>query len=198
MKNGEVNDKMWESFKGGDRGAFAAIYDQYAAVLLNYGSKTISDQALVEDCIQDLFIELWTSRERLSSTTSIKFYLFKALRYKIYRKVNASRNDTTESIDDYLSVLRNYPDEENYVEAEVQSLQMSHLKDTLDKLPSRQREAITLRYFHFFSNEEIAQIMGVNYHSACKFIYAGLKNLKENLKVAAMTIVVILSFPGFF
>ena len=28
--------------------------------------------------------------------------------------------------------------------------------------------------------------MGVNYHSACKFIYAGLGNLKENLKMSVM------------
>ena len=186
MENIDGNDVSWEAFKGGNRKAFSDIYYQYAPLLLNYGSKIVASQSIVEDCIQDLFVELWTSRERLTSTTSIKFYLFKAIRYKIYRKLNGDRNKATETIDDYTTILKDYSDEENYIEAESQSLQILHLRDKIEKLPARQREAINLRYFHCFSNEQISQIMGVTYTSACKFIYAGLKNLKEHLKASAI------------
>ena len=61
---------------------------------------------------------------------------------------------------------------------------MANLKELISNLPKRQQEAINLRYYHNFSNEEIAQIMGVNYQSACKFVYTALKSLKLNLQVS--------------
>ena len=85
------------SFKNGDKTAFEAIYRFYAGALLNYGYKIASDRALVEDSIQDLFYELWNNRSRIAEPNSIKYYLFKALRYKINR--NARTNDRAHPLD---------------------------------------------------------------------------------------------------
>ena len=188
MKCNLPKDELWEAFKKCDKSAFEQIYRTHAPLLLNYGSKISRSLSLVEDSIQDLFVELWKSRSRLSSTTSVKFYLFKALRFKIYRNQDLMQVDTTEPVEDHLYMFKSSSHEDVYIELEIQSEQMKHLRDTLDKLPARQREAINLRYFHNFSNEEIATIMGINYQSACKFIYAGLGNLKENLKMSVMSV----------
>ncbi len=185
-------DALWDSFKEGDQSAFSAIYQTYAPLLLNYGYKVSTDKALIEDSIQDLFVELWNSRKRVSRTSSVKFYLFRALRYKIVRNKKSSRSEVMESLDGHTSFLRSSSCEDHWIELEVHSFQMKHLRDTLEKLPARQREAINLRYFHNFSNEEIAGIMGITYPSACKFIYAGLTKLTENLKVSVMKILILL------
>lgn len=174
-------EKLWESFKEGDRAAFAEIYNKHISILLNYGSKISSDSALVEDCIQDLFIDLWQSRTRLSSTTSVKFYLFKALRNRIYRYHSASSPEI-ESLEAYAGAANDSCYEDQIIQMEIESFQMEQLRKQIDDLPPRQKEAINLRYYHNFSNDEIARLMGVNYTSACKFIYAGLKKLVENLK----------------
>lgn len=65
------------------------------------------------------------------------------------------------------------------VENERRELRLLRLEKALQKLSKRQQEAINLRYYHDLSNEEVASIMGVNYQSACKFIYSGLKILKD-------------------
>jgi len=191
MKSDESH--IWESFKAGDRIAFKMIYEQYIDVLLNYGYKVTSDKDLLKDSVHDLFVELWNSREKLSSTTSIKFYLFKALRNKICRNKSKSHEDDRLPLDTFMKVLTNTPLEDDQVEAETKTIQINYLKGALEKLPARQREAISLRYFHNFSNEEMAEIMGVNYQSACKFIYAALKNLKEYMKVAVAIGLIILA-----
>lgn len=49
----------------------------------------------------------------------------------------------------------------------------------------RQREAIQLRYFHNMSNEEVVYIMGVNYQSACKFIYTALVPLRDIMHLSS-------------
>jgi RNA polymerase sigma factor (sigma-70 family) len=66
----------------------------------------------------------------------------------------------------------------------MQSLRLENLKSVLQQLPRRQQEAINLRFYHNFSNEEVANIMGLNYQSACNLIYAALAKLKIQLQVS--------------
>jgi RNA polymerase sigma factor (sigma-70 family) len=71
---------------------------------------------------------------------------------------------------------------------------MENLKTIINQLPKRQQEAINLRYYHNFSNEEIAQIMGVNYQSVSNFIYTALRKLKLNLQVSITSFLFFLFF----
>jgi RNA polymerase sigma factor (sigma-70 family) len=187
-------DETWQAFKKGSRQAFAKIYGDHVRELLNYGYKVTSDRRLIEDSIHDLFVELWQSRERLSETTSVRFYLFRALRYKIVRNNKVNDDSIISRLDVIESGLYEASHESYLIGVEVQSLQMANLRELISNLPRRQQEAINLRYYHNFSNEEIAQIMGVNYQSACKFLYSALKSLKVNLQVSVTSWL----FPIFF
>lgn len=184
MKSAPHYEELWESLKSGDKAAFAEMYRKYIFILLNYGSKLSGDNALVEDCIQDLFIDGWQSRARLNSTTSIKFYLFKALRNRIYR-YKGNNAYATEPLEGHTALLKDSSFEEQIIQMEIESSQMKHMREKVDQLPLRQREAINLRFYHNFSNEEIANLMGISYPSACKFIYAGLRKLFANVRRGA-------------
>ena len=192
--NDKTSDHTWKAFKKGDREAFAQIYREQIKGLLNYGYKITSDRRLIEDSIQDLFFDIWTHRTGLGDTSSIRFYLYKALRYKIVRNLKLSGSKLTQDIDLSVEELADFSHETYLIGMEVQSLQMANLKQLIANLPQRQREAINLRYYHDFSNEEIARIMGVNYQSACKFIYSALKNLKLNLRVSITSWLLLIIF----
>ena len=181
--NAIKSDELWNAFRNGDKRAFENIYRSHVKELLAYGFKVIADRRLIEDSVQDLFFELWQSKANLSHTTSIKFYLFRALRYKIIRNARGNGMALIHSMDD---IDNDPPDlsQENYlIDAEVQAFQADHLKNLILQLPKRQQEVINLRFYHNFSNDQIAVIMEVNYQSACKLIYAALKYLKANCKV---------------
>ncbi len=176
-------DNDWSAFKNGDRQAFARIYHGHVNGLLKYGYQLHHNRSLVEDCVQDLFIELWKGRNNLAQTTSVKFYLFQAIRYKILRKINEESRLEMITLENYDGVSI-WSMEAELIELEISSEQMNHLKELVTALPARQREALNLRFYNNFSNEEIAQLMGVNYKSACRFIYLALKKLKSNLKIS--------------
>jgi RNA polymerase sigma factor (sigma-70 family) len=55
------------------------------------------------------------------------------------------------------------------------------LKTKLEQLPERQREVIHLRYFQNLKNEEIADIINVNYQSVSNLLHRAVKNLKKQL-----------------
>jgi RNA polymerase sigma factor (sigma-70 family) len=196
LTSGE-SEQLWTNFLRGDKVSFEKIYKLYIKDLLNYGYKVTADRKLIEDSVQDLFYELWQSRQNLSGTTSIKFYLFRAIRYKIIRNGKDKRLDFTDSLTDVEMQVDDLSHEHALIEIETLALQESHLKESINKLPKRQQEAINLRYYHNFSNEEIAEIMEVNYQSACKFVYTGLKNLRLQLKPSALSVIFCLFFYFF-
>ncbi len=169
---------LWSKFKAGDQSAFAEIYRLHIRGLIQYGSKISLDSQVVQDAIQDLFLELWHSRQRLSATTSVRFYLFRALRNKLSKSFNADF-----SLDAGTDFLSEPSVEFLMMENERREDRLKRLRTALDTLTPRQQEAINLRFFHDFSNEEVASMMGLNYQSACKLIYSGLRLLKENMSM---------------
>lgn len=184
---------LWNAFREGDRSAFKRIYELYARDLVSYGYKITANVQLIEDCIHDLFIELWQSRGNLSETDSIKFYLFRSLRNKItrvqqrdvfYQATDVGEIDTTEE-DDFI--------ENQLIKNEGHEEMLRQLREGYRMLSPRQQQAIDLRYTHHFSNEEVAHIMGVNYQSACRFIYTALKTLRETVRIFSVLIAVVMN-----
>lgn len=184
-------EQLWHAFKQGDRSAFESIYRAHAHDLVNFGYRVTNNRTVIEDCIHDLFVDLWQRRDFLSHTTSIKFYLFKALRNKILKQVRSNELIGSLIPEDDLEPINSY--EHSLIDLEARSEQLAHLYEMINALPERQREAINLRYYHNFSNEDVAEIMGVNYQSACKFIYTALRKLKENLKIAVSSFFVFIN-----
>ena len=177
---------LWYAFRQGDQTAFQQLYRLYARDLLNYGHKVTSDVPLIEDSIHDLFIELWQSRNNLSDTDSIRFYLFRSLRNKITKTRSRDLFFQASAIDEVPMPVDDFIIENNLIEGE-ETLQLhQQLRKSFALLTPRQQEALDLRFYQHFSNEEIAQIMGVNYQSACRFIYAALKTLREVVRILSV------------
>lgn len=88
----EISDeKLWESCLKGDKEAFRELYCRFYALLRNYGIKLLPDKNLVEDCVQDIFINLIQNHTSLSPTANVRGYLLKALRHKLYDTIEKNR-----------------------------------------------------------------------------------------------------------
>lgn len=169
----------WRKFKDGDRQALEQIYKRHIADLINYGFKITADADLIKDNIQDLFIELWKTRENLCDVVEIKFYLLKALRNKLYRAL-----PTRSYVD--ISEMKILPDvlttgyiELDMVEKEQRLIENENLRDLINKLPARQHEVIYLRFYHNLPYEDISAIMDINYQSVLNLMHRALKALRE-------------------
>ena len=58
-----------KKFVDGDNEALTSLYYDFFDLLLNFGLKYSLDQSLVEDCIQNLFVDLLRKREKLKKVT---------------------------------------------------------------------------------------------------------------------------------
>lgn len=177
-----MNDKeVWSEFKNGNEAAFAHIYSQNVKMLFGYGMKLVKDANMVEDCIHDLFIELWARKEHLGDTDSVTLYLFKALKRKIVRvaaRHRTSLHNTSTITDEYnLDII--FPHETWLIVNQLNHEQEERLKQGISKLSENQREIIYLRFYANLSYEEISSLLLINYQSVKNLMFRSMKSLRK-------------------
>lgn len=178
-----TNDQMlWQKLKAGDKQALTDIYQTEVDAMFRYGCQFTANRALVQDAIQDLFIELWKNRGTIGETTAIRQYLLVALRRKIVRqlKQQTNRQERAER------VQAEAPDQEPgadqaMIEREQVTTQEKQIAHALGLLSDRQREVLYLKYFEEMDYKAIAEMIGINYQSVRNTASAGLKALRKLL-----------------
>ena len=170
--------QLWDAFRNGDHQALTCIYNAHIQTLFQYGSKLSSDTDYVKDCIHDLFVDISRHRTTIGSTDNIRFYLIRSLKHKILRQLKSYNR--TDSIDDYPFLLEAAFDEQQ-LERETNRHQRKCLRDAINKLPERQKEAIYLRYIMDLKNEEIAQIMDISYQAVRNTLHKAIENLRQTI-----------------
>ncbi len=181
MEQGYNDIELWKAFKKGDDAAFALMYRLHIKALYRYGQKITSDTQLVEDSIQDLFADLWNTRENLSDTDSIKFYLFRVLRRKIGKNLVYTNSVQQLAQEAEASIQGSDFYENELIRLEGKADQGRHLENALRQLPARQREVVNLRYFHGFDHARISEIMGITHQSVHNLLQKSMKSLRELL-----------------
>jgi RNA polymerase sigma-70 factor (ECF subfamily) len=166
--------------KAGDKKALAVVYERYVNVLYNYAVKICKDPDLIEDSIQDLFIDIWRYRKNLSDTDSVKYYLYFSLRTKIARHSSVTSRLINEGIRwDDIKGLVSGSSEEDFIESEHVDERARRIQKFLHNLSPRQYEAIVLRFYDEFSFDDIGKIMDMNPQSVRNLIQRGLVQLKQ-------------------
>ncbi len=163
--------EIWDSFLRGDQEAFEQLYQHYFKSMAHYGMKLLKDRHLVEDAIQDVFIDLWRRREYLSEAHQPKFYLFRALRNQMLRNTRNDIFEESEDIDDFLDYLGTLSVEQQTIEKETLTEKADKIKDAIARLSPRQREAIMLRFYHGFSLEETSSLMKLSKQAVSNLFY---------------------------
>jgi len=177
--------ELWESFLAGDTESFKTIYEQSISDLCTYGSRFSEDQELIKDCIQDLFVELYNSRSRLSKTDKIMPYLMVSLRRTISRRFQ--QENTHKHLDiDHLPFIFDLAEDE---EAIVDESEADKLQTAMSTLTSRQQEAIYLRYVAGFSYEELSGVMNLNYQTSRNLICRAVQKLRESLTAKSLVLI---------
>jgi RNA polymerase sigma factor (sigma-70 family) len=180
----KIDSEVWKLFKQGDRKALDYVFEKYVRLLYAYGAKITRNTSLVEDSIQDLFVELWHRRTSISDVTSVKFYLLKSLRQKVVRnlaRINEIPVDESTLQEYELEV--EFSEEFKIIEDQVSVEQRDRLIHALSQLTKRQREAIYLKFYEKVSYQEIAEIMNLGIKSAYNLVGKAIDTLRNHINV---------------
>lgn len=183
--------KIWNNLRSGDPEALEQIYRCYFKELYKYGKGFTKDLSSVEDSIQDMFIDLWNRRERLSETDAIKPYLYVTLKRRLFHLAKKGKKVSEQEISD-MHFEGESPVENILINNEISSEKSELLKKSLELLSDRQKEILYLKYYSNMSYEEISEIMDLNYQSARNLVSRAILKLSKHMLLVFFLIIITL------
>jgi RNA polymerase sigma factor (sigma-70 family) len=183
MPNISANESLlWSQFVCGDEAGFTELFRHFSKPLFNYGIKIVSDKELLKECLQELFVNLWHSRQKLApDVTSVQSYLFLSFKRLLLKKKRKGLRIIPLSNTDSGDFLADYSIEQLLIEKENATEQERRLLTALSQLTARQKEAIYLKFYQNMSYEEIGEVMNINYQSLRSLVYKAIKMMHQQL-----------------
>jgi RNA polymerase sigma factor (sigma-70 family) len=177
--------QLWLQLKNGSEFALGKLIKKYFNPLQNYGYKFVRDEDFVKDCVQEVFIEIWQRRDRLSIPDSIRAYLLSSVRKRVMRegvRQQIIKEDTPADLENDRHFVE-LSHEWSLIEKENVVFLTEKVSNLLNRLPKRQREAVYLQFYQNLERDEIAQIMGIHPQSVSNLLQTAFKLFRENWQV---------------
>ncbi len=189
-------EKIWQEFKAGHRGAFTYIYQKYVNELFNYGRQFTTNRDLVKDCIQDLFTHIIRKKDSLGHTDSIKAYLFKSFRRRLVKMISKEKRLGSHYHDKGFEI--EVSPELNFIRDQFSKQKSTLLEKHVNSLPVKQKEAILLYFYEGIPYHEIAEVLGMTKtKSARALLYRAIESLSKQLKPYKDILVSLVMFMYF-
>jgi RNA polymerase sigma-70 factor (ECF subfamily) len=178
-----------------DAAAFETLFHRYYRFLFTIASQYLKDPVLAEDALQDVYLKLWTHRDSLDASQSVKSYLATAMRHQVLNRLR----------DDKRAILRHIDHQSQLTAVDTTTEEQITLNEYdvviqqgLNKLPAQRRLVFTLRSQDGLTNEEIASklqisinTVKVHYYQACRFLR---DHLRQNAGIE--TLALFITFFG--
>jgi RNA polymerase sigma factor (sigma-70 family) len=178
--------ELWNASVSGDREAFSALFRRFYPLLFQYGSKITKDTEVLEDTIQELFLDFW-QKPTSQSLHSVKAYLLQALKFKLYKTFrNKNLISSVNEEDGYAFELSS---ETLLMNREENDERTKKIFAALDKLSTRQKEVIYLKIYKGLSYEEVSDVMQLNYQVVRNLLYTALKAFKKLCSLLAIQLI---------
>ena len=173
-------DALWEQLRDSQRTGLEGLYRCFAGSLFQYGLYMVPDEDFVQDCIQEVFIDLWKYHRNLQRADNVKLYLFRSLSHKIFREDKKEKKWKKEALKGEIeSCFFVDSKEADLIGAQTEEALQKKLAGALQDLPLRQKEVVQYLFFENFSYEEVSKLMGINLRSVYTLAWKAISNLKR-------------------
>ena len=168
-------DNIWRSIQEKDRKAFEQYYKDHYKLFFVAAYKYLGDAGQAQEVVNDVFVTLWQTAEKVTIQSSLKAYLHKSV---INRSLNLlDKNKRVRQ--QQQNTLRA---EES---AESRDMETNELKvrlyEAIDQLPEQCRKVFRMSRFEQLKQQEIADRLGISIKTVKNHITNALQQLKRVL-----------------
>jgi RNA polymerase sigma-70 factor (ECF subfamily) len=159
------------------REEFEILFKTHYSPLCAYANQFLKDVDAAEEVVQEVMFKLWTNRKSIIITTSIKSYLFRAVRngclnvikhLNVREEYKRERGQEGESVDDGGDTL---------IISELQQ----KIREAIDQLPMERRKVFILSRYDGMTYQQIAEKLDISVKTVENQMGKALKTLREEL-----------------
>lgn len=178
----------------GDQLAFAKLYDIYAEKLYYFALRFLNSKEDSENLIQEVFVKIWETRDRLDPDYSFNAYLFTIAKNTIF---NIHRKKVNElAYREYIGHHFDFTHSKTENEVLLNDLQ-NQIDKCVENFPVQRKKVFELSRKEGLNHKEISQQLNISEKTIETHIRLGLKTLREYLNtdlfVLAPVILIFLS-----
>lgn len=165
--------------RAGDEGAFEALFRAYYARLVSFACTNLGSQAVAEEIVQEVFLQIWARRDVWVVERSVAAYLFRAVRNRISNVRRSLRLETAygEDVTRHTDPRAAAPSDARLREEEIGVA----LAQALVRLPERPRQVFLLNRRQHLSYAEIADVLGISVKTVEMHMGRALAQLRTSL-----------------
>jgi RNA polymerase sigma-70 factor, ECF subfamily len=140
----------------GDQLAMRTLFGRHRVPLYRWLLRLVGDEALAEDLLSDVFLDVWRQAATFEARSSVSTWLLAIARYKA---ISARRRRTDAELDEKIASTVADPADDPEVVLQRKT-RAELLRHSLARLSPEHGEVIDLVYFHGKSVKEVAEIVG--------------------------------------
>jgi RNA polymerase sigma-70 factor (ECF subfamily) len=187
----EINTSYIQQLIAGDGAAFDLIYKTYCSKVYRVAFRFLKDSEQSREIVQECFINLWMSREKLDPEGNIWLYLYviaKRQSLNALRQICQSR-ELTEKLINHITTRHN--DTEEYILVH----DLEHFAERIIKiLPKQQQLIFRLSRVEHLTHKEIANQLHISPNTVKNHMSEALKTLKSHLQYSDLIYFLALFF----
>ena len=169
------NKQLYKNLQENDPLSWRQIINSHSDRLYAYALSLCSNHDVASDIVQQVFINLFESKDRLDPQYSLKSFLYRST-YNLF--VDNYRKKKSMSIlhEQYYHMLEQFVTNTN---EEDFSKKVNILNDLIETLPTKTKEVFTLSKHNGLTNTEISEILDVSVKTVEGHITRAFKLLRK-------------------
>lgn len=162
-----------------DSSHFEKLYNEMKDDIYTYAYRFFRSSAMAEDTVQDVFLQIWKSRDKLDDQNNIRAYIFRTARNNIFNKLK--RAAMTQRHDQQLTSLQELIG--NSTEESVNMKELLCLyEEAIDKLSRQKKNIYNMSRKNELSHQEIADQLSLSKNSVKDAIVKSSKFIRQYLQ----------------
>lgn len=179
------------SLKQGDTQALGQVYDLYSSALLSKMLRMVKDTDVAEELLQDVFLKVWNSREKIDIERSFKSWIYAiAINtvYDHYRKLSRDARLQQELINQFSEIYQSADDDFIYEQ------RRELLEKALHEMPPQRLAVFKLCKLQGKSYQEAALELSISPSTVSNQLVQATKFLKNYIFNSKPLTILILSW----
>lgn len=169
---------LFEKVKKDDLSAYEILFKKYYKELYRFAYNYLREQAPSEEMAQEVFLYLWEKREQIDIKTTLKTYLYSAVKNKCLNFIKYEVPRRHELEENHLALMVTHQPE-NSGDPEIMR---KYIAEAIDQLPTKCKQIFVLSRNAGLTYEEIAEEMEISVKTVENQMSIALKKLRETLK----------------